>query len=141
MEIISNIILPIFIIFIIFYGIKKKEFLTMTPEVLRRGILKPLKILGNFPLHVLIIRPVQQTFFKGERWSMARKFTDRDREILDFIIAFREKKGFSPTIREISRNCYLSKSATIYHIEKLCELGKISLTPNTARSIILKKSS
>ena len=67
-----------------------------------------------------------------------REFTQRDQEIIHFITTYHQLYGYSPTVREIGRNLYMSRTAVQRHLYKLVELGYIQMTPKTPRSIVLK---
>ena len=66
-----------------------------------------------------------------------REFTPRDEEVLMFIHNHQQAKGYSPTVREISRNLYMSTTSVQRHLYKLVELGYLRMTPKTPRSIVL----
>lgn len=65
--------------------------------------------------------------------------TERQHETLNFIYTFIIKNGFSPSLREIANGTYCSKPVAQRHLEALIDKGYITHTPNTARSIVLKK--
>ena len=67
-----------------------------------------------------------------------KQFTERDKEVLLFIQKYIYDHGYSPSIREISKAVYMSRNAVHYHLYKMVELGYLSITPKTARSIVLK---
>lgn len=57
---------------------------------------------------------------------MPRKTDTRER-ILDFIIAFKEKYGCAPTLREITEGCGISTWSVVqHHLKKLAEEGTIA---------------
>lgn len=67
-----------------------------------------------------------------------KKFTDRDREVLECIEGFIKSHGYSPSLREISKTCYMSLASVQRHVCKLLDLGYIDITPKTPRSIVVK---
>lgn len=64
---------------------------------------------------------------------MQRKCTDED--ILNFIRAYHERKGYAPTNREIGAGCGLVVSAMSYRLKNLHKRGDIEMEPRIARSI------
>lgn len=66
-----------------------------------------------------------------------KQVTERDQELLDFIKEYQTRHGYSPSLREISRGLYMSVTTAQRHLYKLVELGCISITPRTPRSIVL----
>lgn len=69
---------------------------------------------------------------------MSNNLTKRQREILDFITDFINKKSYAPSIREIGDHFGLSSPATVHaHIENLKEKGFLKTSYNEARSIEL----
>ena len=69
-----------------------------------------------------------------------KQFTERDREMICFIQKFQYEKGYSPTVREISRGLYISTTNTYRRLYKLVEMGYLKITPNTPRSIVINIS-
>ena len=67
-----------------------------------------------------------------------KQFTVRDNEILKFISTYQNLYGYSPSVREIGKNLFMSKTAVQRHLYKLVELGYLHITPKTPRSIVLK---
>ena len=67
-----------------------------------------------------------------------KQFTERDKEIIQFIATYQSLYGYSPSVREIGKNLYMSATAVQRHLYKLVELGFVSMTPKTPRSIVLK---
>lgn len=57
--------------------------------------------------------------------------------VYNFIFEFTGEHGFSPTLREIAKGCYLGRSTVLRCLDKLEFQGKISREPNKARSIVL----
>ena len=66
-----------------------------------------------------------------------KQFTERDREVLLFIKTFQYEHGYSPSVREIGRSLYMSTTTAQRRLYKLVELGYVSVTPKTPRSIVL----
>jgi repressor LexA len=65
---------------------------------------------------------------------MARERT-RDR-VLDFIIAFKQRKGYAPTVKEIAENCGITSLSVVqYHLDQLEQTGLIRRDKNKSRSI------
>lgn len=65
--------------------------------------------------------------------------TQRQAEILQFIVNKVKKNGYPPTVREIAQAVRLSSSATIHaHLKKLEELGYIKRDPSKPRAIEIK---
>lgn len=68
--------------------------------------------------------------------ELKKKLTPRQRQVLNFIIKYREKKGFPPTIREIGNGVGLSSSSSVHgHLKTLEEMGLISRDPTRPRAI------
>jgi repressor LexA len=62
--------------------------------------------------------------------------TKRQKEILDFIRAYREEEGISPTQREIREKFHLSSFGTVQkHLKRLEEKGALSRQWNRSRGI------
>jgi len=61
----------------------------------------------------------------------------RTREnILSFISAFRQEKGFAPTVKEIAESCNITSVSVVqYHLDRLERSGAISRQRNKSRSI------
>ena len=69
---------------------------------------------------------------------MALTLTPRQKEILDFIRAYRLKRGFSPTQREICEEFGYSSFGTLQkHIKLLLEKGVLVRDWNKRRSLVL----
>lgn len=71
---------------------------------------------------------------------MTKRYTDRDKEVLLYILRYQQEKGYSPSVRDISNGCYMSVSTAQRHLYKLVELGYLMITPRTPRSIVVKVS-
>ena len=64
------------------------------------------------------------------------KITRRQKQILDYIKTFIEKKGYSPSLEDITKHFRLSSIATIHeHIENLKEKGFLTSQKNKPYSI------
>ena len=62
--------------------------------------------------------------------------TKRQKQVLDFIKSFRDKKGYAPSLEEIKRHLHLSSVSTIHHhVKSLEELGYLKKQENSPRSI------
>jgi repressor LexA len=59
----------------------------------------------------------------------------RDR-VLKFITAFRQTKGFAPTVKEIAESCHITSVSVVqYHLDQLEHAGLIKREKNKSRSI------
>jgi len=66
--------------------------------------------------------------------------TKRQKQILDFIKSYIEKKGLSPTFEEIRKHFKLSALSTVHqHIETLAEKGFLEKNGSSARGMELKE--
>ena len=62
--------------------------------------------------------------------------TKRQKEILDFVESYSQKKGYSPSFEEIRKRLKLASVSTVhFHISKLKEGGYLGKTENKARAI------
>jgi repressor LexA len=62
--------------------------------------------------------------------------TNRQREIMEYILLEVEKKGYPPSVREIGEAVGLSSSSTVHaHLAKLEELGYLRRDPTKPRAI------
>lgn len=69
---------------------------------------------------------------------MAQTLTPKQKEILDFIRAYRQKRGLSPTQREICEEFGYSSFGTLQkHIRLLLEKGALVRDWNKRRSLVL----
>lgn len=66
-----------------------------------------------------------------------KQFTERDKEVLLYIQKYQYDHGYSPSVREIGKNLYMSTTSAQRRLCKLVELGYVSITPKTPRSIVL----
>ena len=58
-------------------------------------------------------------------------------QVYDFIRGFFDEHGYSPTLREIARACYMSTTTVVRYLDKLCAAGRISRELQRPRSIAL----
>lgn len=65
------------------------------------------------------------------------EFTDRDNEVLQYIKDFQKENGYSPSMREMARGLYISKTTAQRRLYRLLEMGYISMIPRTPRSIVI----
>jgi len=75
---------------------------------------------------------------------MKNKLTERQQEILDFILKFKETNDFPPTLREIGKNFdIISTFGVKRHIDALVKKGYLIVESNTSRgmSIVNKQNS
>jgi repressor LexA len=69
---------------------------------------------------------------KGD--TMAKERT-RDR-VLDFIVTFKRRKGYAPTVKEIAQSCNIASLSVVqYHLDQLEHAGLIKREKNKSRSI------
>ena len=62
--------------------------------------------------------------------------TKRQKQVLDFIKSFRDKRGYAPSLEEIKRHLNLSSVSTAhYHVKSLEEMGYLKKQENLPRSI------
>ncbi len=64
-----------------------------------------------------------------------KELTARQQMVLDFITAFRRKKGFSPTVREIGKKFNIGVRAAYDYMCALKKNGFITWEEKTPRSI------
>lgn len=64
--------------------------------------------------------------------------TDRQEQIIEFIKMYKNKNGYSPSIREIAAAVGCTSSGTVHRqLQKLSELNKITFVSKIPRSINL----
>jgi len=69
-----------------------------------------------------------------------KELTNKQREILDFVISYKNEKGYPPTIKEIMENfSFSSPTAVISHLIALEKKGYIERVKKISRGIILKE--
>jgi len=67
------------------------------------------------------------------------ELTEREKEVLDFIVEYRKEKGYSPSMREIAQGCYIgSLNGVSYFVNQLVIKKAIEYVPRQARSITIK---
>ena len=63
-------------------------------------------------------------------------------KVMDYIRKFTEENGYTPSVREIGKECGIKSTATVHsYIEKLQNKGYLSKATNKKRSVCLAKSS
>jgi len=68
------------------------------------------------------------------------KLTKRQKEILDFVTAFINREGYSPSMEEIAAHFrFASLNAVFKHLEALAQRGYLHRDANRARSIELSR--
>lgn len=66
--------------------------------------------------------------------------TKRQKQVLDFIKSFKEKKDYSPSLEEIKKHLRLSSVSTAhFHVSKLLKAGYLTKNENKPRSIDITK--
>ena len=69
------------------------------------------------------------------------QITKRQKETLDFIKAYREKKGYAPSLEEIKKHLGLSSVSTAHHhVKALKDLGYLGKEDNQPRAINVYQS-
>lgn len=70
--------------------------------------------------------------------EMVQQGVERREEMLSFIRNHIESKGYAPTIKEIADEVGPKSSNVVRgHLRRLEDEGRIRMTPNTARSIVV----
>jgi repressor LexA len=63
-------------------------------------------------------------------------------KVMDYIRKFTEENGYTPSVREIGKECGIKSTATVHsYIEKLQTKGYLSKTDNKKRAVTISKSS
>ena len=63
-------------------------------------------------------------------------------KVMDYIRKFSEENGYTPSVREIGKECGIKSTATVHsYIEKLQTKGYLSKTDNKKRSVTIGKGS
>ena len=63
-------------------------------------------------------------------------------KVMDYIRKFTEENGYTPSVREIGKECGIKSTATVHsYIEKLQTKGYLSKTDNKKRAVTIGKSS
>ena len=61
--------------------------------------------------------------------------------VMDYIRKFTEENGYTPSVREIGKECGIKSTATVHsYIEKLQDKGYLSKTDNKKRAVTIGKS-
>jgi SOS-response transcriptional repressor LexA len=64
------------------------------------------------------------------------KGLEKQERIYTFIRTFIQMHGYSPSVREIQNTCEISSSSLVqHHLKGLEERGRITRSPNSARTI------
>jgi len=61
--------------------------------------------------------------------------TEKQKDVLDFLVSYQEEKGYPPTLKEFSENLKLSESAIIGRLDAIEKKGYIEREHNTSRGI------
>ena len=62
--------------------------------------------------------------------------------VMDYIRKFSEENGYTPSVREIGKNCGIKSTATVHsYIERLQNKGYLNKTDNKKRSVTIGKGS
>ena len=62
--------------------------------------------------------------------------------IMDYIRKFSEENGYTPSVREIAKECGIKSTATVHsYLSRLQDKGYLSKTTNKKRSVTFSKSS
>lgn len=73
--------------------------------------------------------------------TVAMKLTDRQQEVLEFILNFKEHNDYCPTTLEIAQALFIGKSTAYRYLLTLQDKGYIKLSYKKIRAIrILKES-
>ncbi len=63
-------------------------------------------------------------------------------KVMDYIRKFSEENGYTPSVREIGKECGIKSTATVYsYLQKLQDRGYLNKANNKKRSVTLAKSS
>jgi SOS-response transcriptional repressor LexA len=69
------------------------------------------------------------------------ELSQRQKEALDYIEAYRRQRDISPTFREIAEGMGLSLASAMEHIQALRDKGCVEWEPKSPRSIHIIKHS
>ena len=62
-------------------------------------------------------------------------------KVMDYIRKFTEENGYTPSVREIGKECGIKSTATVHsYIEKLQDKGYLSKTDNKKRAVTIGRS-
>ena len=63
-------------------------------------------------------------------------------KVMDYIRRFSEENGYTPSVREIGKECGIKSTATVHsYIEKLQDRGYLNKKDNKKRSVSIGRSS
>ena len=63
-------------------------------------------------------------------------------QVMDYIRKFTEENGYTPSVREIGKECNIKSTATVHsYLEKLQNKGYLNKATNKKRSVTISKSS
>ena len=63
-------------------------------------------------------------------------------KVMDYIRKFSDENGYTPSVREIAKECEIKSTATVYsYLQKLQDRGLLNKATNKKRSVTLAKSS
>ncbi len=67
---------------------------------------------------------------------MKNQLSAKRRQIVDFILQFREERGYPPTVRDIQSGCGISSTSVVdYHLKVLEKEGHLRRDPEVSRGI------
>ena len=64
---------------------------------------------------------------------------DTRTRVLRAIIAFRDEKGYPPTLREVAKACGIGLSTTAHHVDVLIDAGVLRRDRGVARSLVVAR--
>ena len=67
------------------------------------------------------------------------ELTQKEKEVYNYIVSFKIVNGFAPTITEISKGLYTSRTYVRECLEKLQEKEVLKYVPSKARTIVVQK--
>ncbi len=71
---------------------------------------------------------------------MKTDLTDRQKEILDFIVSFRTERGYAPSIRQIAKHFGIASTNGVKrHLDALTKKGHITVDNNISRGIVINR--
>ena len=78
--------------------------------------------------------------FKKVRFRMVTE--EKLTKVMDYIRKFSEENGYTPSVREIAKECGIKSTATVHsYLEKLQDKGYVNKATNKKRSMTFGKSS
>lgn len=70
---------------------------------------------------------------------MRKELTNREKDVINFIISYQKIHGYSPSVRDIQKGIFLNSPSTVLsHLNNLKIKGYISFDNKIARSIVIK---